>query len=149
MKGPGTQLFQHGFPPAALLALAALFFGLAVLLVIVFPSWWQGLIAASVVGILPGLFFLRMSRVGAHLTPDGVKLVRTFRTLKFGWDEVVRFVIRPRGLQPLAVFLELRDGRFEWVEGVGPWYRFSRLSPELEVVVGRMNHALDAQSRAT
>jgi hypothetical protein len=104
-----------------------LFLGLAILLVVAFPVLWQGLIAAIVVGLLPALFFLRMSRIGAHLTPDGIKLVRLFRTVRFDWDEVVRFVIRPRMLQFLAVFLELRDGRLEWVEGVGPWYRCSRL----------------------
>ncbi len=53
-----------------------------------------------------------------------------------------RFVIAPRGIQPLAVYAVLDDDARLWVEGIGPWFRFAKASPELEGVVRKMNRMM-------
>jgi hypothetical protein len=93
------------------------------------------------VGIIagPAAFTFRLTRLGAHFRSSDLLLVRTFRTIRIPWNRVTRFVVAPRGLQPLCVFANLDDGSRVWIEGIGPWFRFAKTSPELTRLVREMN----------
>ena len=114
---------------------------MALALLVTMPRPHEKVLAAAIV-VLPSAFFYRMSLLGAHFRPDELRLVRTFSTTRLTWSRVSRFLIAPRGIQPLAVFVETTDGDRVWIEGMGPWFRFTRSSERLEEQVREMNEEL-------
>ena len=139
--------FRSGWSRGLVLAIAGIDLGAAIVALVGMPTPPEKVVAAATT-LIPFPFILRFSRLGAHFLPGELKLIRTLRTVKIPWVRVKRFVIAPRGIQPLAVFVELTDGTRVWVEGVGPWGRFKRFSPELEAQVHEMNVRLHhVQSR--
>lgn len=144
---PVKRIYRYGWPPAYPYALFAILVALMIAVILGFPGRIGPKIAAASILLPPALLCLRMGRIGAHFTRDGLVLARLFGSKRFSWAEVKAFVIAPRGIQPLAVFVELRTGERVWVEGVGPWMRFAQTSKGLNSVVRRMNHALPTYRR--
>lgn len=86
---------------------------LLLLLLVAAPGIRWKALTVGIVGI-PALFVFRVTRLGAHFRPADLLLVRTLRTIKIPWTRVSRFLIAPRGIQPLCVVR--RAGG--WLEGM-------------------------------
>jgi hypothetical protein len=120
-----VKFYRHGYAPEFFLFVAALPLLLAAaILILAPPGWWE-------LGVIPAhlalsAFWWRVSRMGARIERDGVKVVRMFRTIRIPWSQFHRFVLRPKTRGELvaidkAGYVERSDGSLEWIQGLAPW----------------------------
>lgn len=135
--------YHHGYPIYFGWVLAVVFSGIALFLLLVPPPSLWLLVFVPLDLALAGIS-LRIARIGAHFKERGLVIVRVLATVIIPWDQVELFGEREREGLPYACALT-KDGRVEWIPGVGPWLRFAyRPSDGLRSTIAQMNEHLSA-----